>query len=172
MGVEGEDGDAGAVDAEVFDEGAVEGNDLIGDGLGGDFACYSREGVVDGDEGNAQVFATHYHHGVTAFAETLFEILGVAGEVEFLAVDGVFVDGSGDEYVDEAVAEVGDGAFEGCEGCLSGSLGGLAGFNLAVFADDVDDVDLIISRIVGGINLEELEFGQLHALAVVVGYFG
>lgn len=78
VGVEGEDGDAGTVDAEVLDERAVEGNDLIGDGLGCDFACYGREGFVDGDEGHAQVFATHYHHGVTAFAETLFEILGVA----------------------------------------------------------------------------------------------
>ena len=109
---------------------------------------------MNGDECHAQPFSTHDHHGLTAFADAFLKIFRMTGEVELLAVDGVFVDGSGDKHVNETVAQIRDGAFECGERSFTSRFRRLSYVDFTVLPDNIYDIDLIRSGIVGRINLE------------------
>ena len=62
---------------------------LLGDGF-----SHVAYGQVCGGESHSQRSVHKYHQRLVAFAHAVFDILGVSGEVEEVALDVVFVDGS------------------------------------------------------------------------------
>ena len=120
MGVEREHRDARFVYAEVGCERVGETLYAVDDLLAGDVGRDGGQRLVNGHERYPEAFAGHDHHGfVAALAQTGFEKLGVAGEVELVAMDGIFGDRTGDKHVDEALLEVAHGLLEGGQSGLA-----------------------------------------------------
>ena len=129
-----------------------------------------------GDQRHPEPLGGHYHHGLVALAaKTRLQVLGVAGKLEVVAVDGVLVDGAGDQHVYQPLAQVGGGALEGREGGIAAGLGGLAGVDGGVFGHDIDDV---VACLRGVGVCRRLDHGEPHLgevldiLAIERGYLG
>lgn len=93
------------------------------------------------------VAAQDHESAVVAVAERCFEVLGVSRKAECVALDAVFVDGSGHKYVDESLTQVGYRAFESHECGLSGNGGRLSGLHFGVLGHDVDYVVLSVAGV-------------------------
>ena len=68
MGIEGEHGNAGSVDAIVGLERGIEESDLLADELGGESLGYLGDGQMGGNKGYAQLLAGKYHKGLGSLA--------------------------------------------------------------------------------------------------------
>ena len=96
----------------------------------------------------------------------------MAGEGEEVALYVVLIDGSCDKHVDFSLAQIGHGTLQSCEGCRSGLLGGFAGHDVGLLADDVDDIACILAGLRSIGNLHQLCALQIHRLAVESRYLG
>ena len=85
---------------------------LVDDGFLGDGLCHILYGQVCGDKSHAQRSVHKYHQRFLSFAQAVFDIFCVSGEVEEVALDIVFVDGRCHEHVVEFRPVVGHGLVE------------------------------------------------------------
>ncbi len=87
-------------------------------------------------------------------------------------MDGVFAYGTGDEYIDQSLPEIGHRTLKGRKCGGTSCLGALTGLGHNTFGHHIYHV-VVLAVGAGfrrGVNLAELHFRKFHHLAVECGY--
>ncbi len=130
VGVEGQHGDAWTLNLEVAAQGGVEQGEFLHQSLLGDGGRHISQGDITRGEGHAHGGVDENVESLLSFADATLDEPLVAGEVETIDVHVVLVNGARDEYVEEVVLVVGDGAVDALDGGAAGVLRGSAKLHL------------------------------------------
>ena len=85
-----------------------------------DGRCNLADRQVGGDQSHPKVALHQNHQGLLPLAHLLLNVLSMAGEVELLGVDGMFVDGGRDEHVNPSILILLQGTLQCGQGSLTG----------------------------------------------------
>ena len=124
---------------------------------------------MGGGQGNTHHAVHQNHHGFLSLASAVLYVFGMAGELELVALDAMFVDGGCNQHVNQSLFVILNGGFKALQCSLSAFLCALSQVYFDFLFDGVHHVEFSFGNLV--CRSYGVETGaQFHGLAVIGGY--